>query len=141
MWVDQYQVNTDTTRTLEGISMDSDLALQDPMAEVYERVSYKSQYRSEETGFYHPLLNHGLKLRNNGGVDLFTDQDTGFRIDPNSQSINAFANDYKLHIHAMTAWLTGSAAHYVDENWTVKTKGKHIMISDDNIEITTNIIK
>lgn len=110
----------------------------DPMKEILTRVEHKFHYRNEEQGIFHPLFHQGLKLRNNGAADLFVDQDNGFRIDPTTQTINAFTNHYKAHIHHMTSWLTGSSNFYIDGNWHVKTKGKHIINAQGDVEIRTS---
>lgn len=137
MWVDPYAVNKRTSRygdhSEDGLKLDVQV---DPMEDVFRMVEHKYQYRPEEQGIFHPLLHHGLKLRNNGAAELFTGDDTGIRIDRNTQSINNFANHYKNHIHNMTSWLTGSAKFFIEDSWEVKTGGKHIVISKDNIEIT-----
>lgn len=134
---DPYKVSNSAQRYLEnhgGLHKNINV---DPLKDVYTRVEHKYHYRNEEQGIFHPLLHQGLKLRNNGAADLFVDQDNGFRIDPTTQTINAFANHYKAHLHNMTSWLTGSANFYVNENWQVKTKGKHIINASGDVEIRT----
>lgn len=137
MWVDPYAVNRHPSRFGEHHDKQLGVDIQvDPMEEVMRRVEHKFQYRPEEQGIFHPLLHHGMKLRNNGAVEIFTNDDTGIRIDRNSQSINNFANHYKNHVHNMTSWLTGSEASYIEGERKIKTGGKHIIISGDTIEVT-----
>ena len=137
MSIDPYRVTKNPSRLGDHVEKSFKVDVQvDPMAAIFEMVEHKYQFRAEEQGIFHPLLHHGLKLRNNGAAELFTGDDTGIRVDRNSQSINNFANHYKNHIHHMTSWLTGSANFFIDEHWSVKTKGKHIVVSGDTIEIT-----
>lgn len=137
MWTDDYIVNKTPSRIAESHESEAPSVNEDPLEDIKERLEHKFHYRPEEQGIFHTTKHQGLKLRNNGSAELFTDEDTGIRLDPISQSINMFANHYKEHIHDKTSWLTGSATHYIKEHWTVKTKGKNITIAEDNIEITT----
>jgi hypothetical protein len=135
---DAYAVNKYGQRHAEGnTTNDFSMANIDPLEDVYSRVEHKFHYRHEEQGIFHPVHHQGLKLRNNGAADLFVDQDNGVRFDPETQTVNVFANHYKAHIHNMTSWLTGRANFYVGEHWQVKTKGKHVTVADGDVEIRT----
>lgn len=137
MYADPYKVNPTPAKIIESEPLSDFPANEDPMLEIYDRLNHKFNYRPEEQGIFHTTHHQGLKLRNNGSAELFTDEDTGIRLDPASQSINLFANHYKNHLANLTSWLTGSSAFYIEKDWTVKTKGKHVVFSGGDIEIET----
>lgn len=106
-----------------------------PLAEIMKRLEHKYHYRSEEVALYHPVEKGTFKIRNTGAVEMFADQDTGIRVDPDTQSINMFANHYKSHIHHMSEWLTGSSNSYVKGHRTMKTGGRTLIHSGQDIRI------
>lgn len=55
-----------------------------------------SYYRSAEVGFTHPLNSSTLKVRDNGVVEAFASTNCGWRIDPNSHSLNLISSK-ELH--------------------------------------------
>lgn len=97
----------------------------DPMRDINLKVAEKVQYQGNEQGIYHPLFHQVVKLRSNGMIDIFANKDTGIRVDPSTQSINHFANDYKLHIHNQTSWITGYQKEHVHGDSLKKVHGNY----------------
>ncbi len=106
---------------------------EDPLLNLYSAAHKRVNYREDETGVYHPVHHQTLKMRSNGMIDLFTHHDTGFRIDPHTQSINAFADHMKYHVSQMTAWVTGDYSVYAEGQYLIKAAGKILLVSKDQI--------
>ena len=106
-----------------------------PMSEVRERLEHKYHYRGEEPGLYHPNERATVKIRNTGAVEAFSDQDNGFRIDADTETINAFTNHYKAHLHHQTNWLTGTMTSWIKGHQKTKVSGETHHYSGKNIYI------
>lgn len=94
-WID----DTSSKTTYQGYQQYST----DKFTEKGENWSY---YRSAEVGFTHPLNSSTLKIRDNGVVESFASTNCGWRIDPNTHSIN-FISSKELHNAT-------SATHLID---------------------------
>lgn len=135
MWNDLYEVNKRSSYNSHIPHVHDEPIDEDPLEDIYQRVEHMHHYRQEEQGVIHPLRKQGLKLRNNGVAELFVSDDTGMRLDPNSQTIHSFANHRKSHLHSSTEWLTGSFKSYIQRNYELKIGGKTLSVHGDDIEI------
>lgn len=127
------------TPTVSGVSLHEhephEMPYTNPLAEIQRRAHYKYQYRPDEVGVFHPGSKQGLKLRDNGSVDLFARNENGIRIDRNHQTVNVFTNHLKRHIHHSTEWLNGNSKSYVKGHRLLKTKGVTEVIGEEDIII------
>lgn len=134
MLKDKYRVNRGSDNGFHPAHREEG-ADANPMSEILERLEHKYHFRAEEPGLYHPTEKGTVKIRNTGAVEIFADQDTGMRVDPDTQTINAFANHYKANLHHMTEWLTGNSTSYIKGNLKIKTTGTTDIYSGKDIRI------
>jgi hypothetical protein len=97
----------------------------DPMEEINQIVLQKLNFEGEEQGMYHPMHHQTIRLKNNEMIDIFVDKDNGIRLDPHSQSFNTFANEYKLHIHNYTAWISGYHKQSIKGHYLAVNQGQY----------------
>lgn len=105
----------------------------DDLMYVYGEVAKKAFYDGNEQALYNPIYHQQVKLRGNGMTDVFVDNNTGIRIDPDTQSINMIANNLKNHVAAITSWVTGSHTEYIGANRYVKVG------QDDTLEVSGDV--
>lgn len=131
---DLYKVNRGSEFELYGEDDFTDPNV-NPVMDITKRAEYKYHYRPEEAAVYHPIEKSAMKMRNNGSVDIFTQDETGSRFDKEHQVSNDFANDKKVHIFNFTEWLTGDSKSFVKGHRTMKTKGKTYIQSGQDITV------
>lgn len=61
--------------------------------DIKSAMEYEQVYNNNEVGLRHQLNGAGLTVRDDGCIDIFADESTGIRIDPNTQSITLIADN------------------------------------------------
>ncbi len=137
MWKDLYIVNKESRYFNHPHSVHRVDPMDNPLLDILKRVEHMDQYRQEEQGVYHPLQKQIVKLRNTGAMDLFTQNDTGFRLDPSSQTIHEFGNHKKSHLYSISEWLAGSSKSYIQGDLEFNVQGKTVLVTKKGIRIKT----
>ena len=120
-------MNTDLLYILNNILGSSK---ENPIDKINTKLSDAAIYDGDEVGIYNPYNSSIVKIRNDGLIDIFVDNNQGIRIDPNTLSINFFTNNEKHHIINMFEW--------IDNNKITKVRKK---LSAEASEIINKAIR
>lgn len=135
MLKDYYKINSTPLEDMYHVDPIKEAINENPLKELKKRVQYQKHYRPEEQGVYHPHQKQVLKMRNNGAIDLFANQDTGVRVGRDNQTVEVFANHQKSHVYHDTKWVIGDHKEFVEGHKTMKTRGKTMIHGKDTITI------
>ena len=80
-----------------------------------------------EPAMIHPFNKSTIKVRDTGMIDIFTADNTGFRIDPTTESINAVASSEQHYIDYLKEWIFESVDTRIGEKWDINV-GENINI-------------
>lgn len=117
--------------------------------QMIKKAQYAYQFRGEETGLYHPTQNNVMKLKNNGDIDIFVENNNGININKKLETISVFSNKLKQNLHDSKRWLTGDDTSYIKGSQLTKIVGNvtldgqgHLTIEiDKDISVhSTNIV-
>lgn len=89
-----------------------------------------------EPALIHPDNHAIVKLRENGMIDIFVEDDIGIRLDPATKTVNIIANGIKLHGGSYYAWVDSSLTDVL-KNWVLKVGGNVDITVKGNTSITT----
>jgi len=64
---------------------------------------------SFEPSLSHPYHHSIVKLRDNGIIDIFVGDHQGFRIDPNTETIDTCTNNLLQHLGCLRSWISRDA--------------------------------
>ena len=115
-------------------------SLASTVAEKLDAVPYPG---FSEPAIIHPIHKSVVKLRENGMIDVFVDKNTGIRIDPETASINFFADTGTEMYDYLKTYVSKDQTTNVKRAWTVDVgtrfnlkAGRTISMSAPNIELS-----
>lgn len=98
----------------------------EPVYECVEAISNVSYFKEDDIGLYHPEISSIVKLTDDGCIDIFTQSNTGVRINPHNKSIKFFGENFNF-----------SGDRWYIESDEFVFKGKEFNVESDTINLDT----
>lgn len=96
----------------------------EPVYECIEAISNVSYFKEDDIGLYHPDISSIVKLTEEGCIDIFTQSNTGIRVNPHTKSIKFLSEN-----------LNFSGDKWYIESDEFVFKGKNFNVDSDVINI------
>lgn len=106
----------DTQSKIATILTKNKQSLTDTAMKTLENAAYPGY---AEPAIVHPYHKSVVKLRDNGMIDIFVDKNTGMRVDPETSSINFFANTGKEMYSYLRTHVSKDQTTDVKRSWTI----------------------
>jgi hypothetical protein len=110
------------------------------MEETLENQQYPAH---NEPAMVHPGTNAIMKVRDNGAIDVYAENNIGIRVDPKNKSVNIMAPSENKHVDFIRGFVMKDVTYFIKRDWTINTgknstinaKGNVFVNADNNIEM------